>query len=96
MKWAGLKVGDPVAEMAYGAFSEWGVVQAKHALPVPVVAPQIVALLTSGLTASIGALPPYSTQRLPATSQTRVKGNQIPSSILGDKTVQEAWSHATV
>lgn len=45
-----------MAEMAYGAFSEWGVVQAKHALPVPVVAPQIVALLTSGLTASIGAL----------------------------------------
>ena len=45
--------------MAYGAFSEWGVVQAKHALPVPVIAPQIVALLTSGLTASIGA--PHAT-----------------------------------
>ena len=51
----GLKVGDPVAEMAYGAFCEWGVVRAKHALPVPVLAPEVVALLTSGLTASIGA-----------------------------------------
>ena len=54
---AGLRVGDPVAEMAYGAFSEWGVVPAKHALPVPVLAPEVIALLTSGLTASIGAMP---------------------------------------
>ena len=51
---AGLKVGQPVAELAYGAFSEWAVVPARHALPVPVLAPEIVALLTSGLTASIG------------------------------------------
>ena len=56
--WTGLKVGDPVAEMAYGAFSEWGVMRAKHALPVPVLAPEVAALLTSGLTASIGAHPP--------------------------------------
>lgn len=48
-------MGDPVAELAYGAFAEWGVVRAKHALPVPVLAPEVVALLTSGLTASIGA-----------------------------------------
>ena len=53
---AGLRVGQPVAELAYGAFSEWAVVPAKYALPVPVVAPEIVALLTSGLTASIGVL----------------------------------------
>ena len=53
--WSGLSVGNPVAELAYGAFSEWGVVRAKHALPVPVVAPEVVALLTSGLTACIGA-----------------------------------------
>lgn len=46
-----------MAEMAYGAFSEWGVVPAKHALPVPVLAPEVIALLTSGLTASIGAMP---------------------------------------
>ena len=52
--WTGLKVGDPIAELAYGAFSEWGVVRTKHALPVPVLAPEVVALLTSGLTASIG------------------------------------------
>ena len=47
-------MGDAVAQMAYGAFSEWGVVPARHALPVPEPAPQVVALLTSGLTASIG------------------------------------------
>lgn len=47
-------MGDAVAQMTYGAFSEWGVVPARHALPVPAVAPEIVALLTSGLTASIG------------------------------------------
>ena len=40
--------------MAYGAFSEWGVMPARHALPVPEPAPEVVALLTSGLTASIG------------------------------------------
>ncbi|CAL5218387.1 g58 [Coccomyxa viridis] len=51
---SGLRVGQPVAELAYGAFSEWAVVPARHALPVPVLAPEIVALLTSGLTASIG------------------------------------------
>lgn len=48
-------MGDAVAQMAYGAFSEWGVVPARHALPVPETAPEVVALLTSGLTASIGA-----------------------------------------
>ena len=47
-------MGQPVAELAYGAFSEWALVPARHALPVPVLAPEIVALLTSGLTASIG------------------------------------------
>ena len=53
-------MGQPVAELAYGAFSEWAVVSARHALPVPVLAPEIVALLTSGLTASIGqALSPH-------------------------------------
>ncbi len=53
---AGFSVGQPVAELAYGAFSEWAVVPAKHALAVPMLAPEIVALLTSGLTASIGVL----------------------------------------
>ncbi len=47
-------MGQPVAELAYGAFSEWAVMPARYALPVPVLAPEIVALLTSGLTASIG------------------------------------------
>jgi len=52
---AGLLVGDAVAQMAYGAFSEWGAASARHALRVPSAAPEVVALLTSGLTASIGA-----------------------------------------
>ena len=53
----GLDIGQPVAEMAYGAFSEWGIMPAKHAMPVPALAPEVVALLTSGLTASIGEEP---------------------------------------
>ena len=53
---AGLQVGQPIAEMGYGCFSEWGLVAAASAIPVPRPAPEIVALLTSGLTASIGAL----------------------------------------
>ncbi len=52
---AGFAVGDPVAQMAYGAFAEWGAAPARHALRVPSAAPEVVALLTSGLTASIGA-----------------------------------------
>jgi len=55
-------VGDAVAQMAYGAFSEWGAAPARHALRVPSAAPEVVALLTSGLTASIGARLP---QRMP-------------------------------
>lgn len=51
---AGLKVGDAVAEMSFGAYSEWAVVEQKFAIPVPTCSPEIVALLTSGLTASIG------------------------------------------
>ena len=45
---AGLKAGDCVAEMVYGAFSEWGIVSEKLALQVPTCAPQIVALLKDG------------------------------------------------
>ena len=51
---AGVQVGDPVACMSYGSFSDYQLIPAKQAMPVPVVAPEIVALLTSGLTASIG------------------------------------------
>lgn len=50
----GLKVGDCVAELSFGTFSEWGIVSEKLALPVPTCSPEMVALLTSGLTASIG------------------------------------------
>ena len=49
-------MGNPVACMSYGSFSDYQLIPAKQAMPVPVVAPEIVALLTSGLTASIGEL----------------------------------------
>ena len=49
----GLAVGQPVATMMYGGFADWAVVAAKHAFAVPAVAPEMVALMTSGLTASI-------------------------------------------
>ncbi|KAK9805373.1 hypothetical protein WJX73_007858 [Symbiochloris irregularis] len=49
----GLHVGQPIAEMSFAAFSDWGVVPAKSAIPVARPAPEVVALLTSGLTASI-------------------------------------------
>ncbi len=35
-------------------FSEFGLTPAKHVMPVPAATPEVVALLTSGLTASIG------------------------------------------
>ncbi|GAB4818806.1 hypothetical protein N2152v2_005852 [Parachlorella kessleri] len=50
----GLAVGQPVAAMTYQGFAEYAAMDAKHALPLPRAAPEMVALLTSGLTASIG------------------------------------------
>ena len=49
----GLSVGAPVAVMEFGAFSEYGIVEARKAIPLPAPTPEAVALLTSGLTASI-------------------------------------------
>jgi NADPH:quinone reductase-like Zn-dependent oxidoreductase len=48
-----IKVGSPVALMIFGAYSEFTQVPAKHLLPVPRPDPEVVAMLTSGLTASI-------------------------------------------
>ncbi|KAL4452074.1 hypothetical protein ABPG75_007736 [Micractinium tetrahymenae] len=48
-----LPVGQPVATMTYGGFAEWAVVSAKHVFPLPQATPEMVALMTSGLTASI-------------------------------------------
>lgn len=50
---AGLTVGQPVATMQYGGFSEYTVLPAKVCIAVPRASPAVVALLTSGLTASI-------------------------------------------
>ncbi|WOK93988.1 zinc-binding alcohol dehydrogenase domain-containing protein 2 isoform X2 [Canna indica] len=49
-----LKVGTPVALMTFGSYAEFSVVPAKHLLPVPRPDAEVVAMLTSGLTASIG------------------------------------------
>lgn len=43
----------PRTHPADGGFAEWAVVEAKHVFPVPEARPEMVALLTSGLTASI-------------------------------------------
>lgn len=48
-----LKVGIPVALMTFGSYAEFTMVPAKHLLPVPRPDPEVVAMLTSGLTASI-------------------------------------------
>ncbi|OAY71307.1 Zinc-binding alcohol dehydrogenase domain-containing protein 2 [Ananas comosus] len=48
-----VKVGTPVALMTFGNYAEFTLAPAKHLLPVPRPAPEVVAMLTSGLTASI-------------------------------------------
>ncbi|CAI5494802.1 unnamed protein product [Closterium sp. Naga37s-1] len=49
----GLAVGQAAAALAYGAFAEYMLVDSRWVIPVPDCSPQMVALLTSGLTASI-------------------------------------------
>ncbi|XP_053324336.1 prostaglandin reductase 3 [Spea bombifrons] len=46
-------IGQPVAYVTSGAFSEYIVVPAQHAIPVPSVKPEILTLLISGTTAYI-------------------------------------------
>ncbi|KAL4555758.1 hypothetical protein LXL04_038386 [Taraxacum kok-saghyz] len=48
-----LKVGTPAAIMTFGSYAEFAMVPAKHILPVARPDPEVVAMLTSGLTASI-------------------------------------------
>ncbi|KAG9450919.1 hypothetical protein H6P81_010884 [Aristolochia fimbriata] len=48
-----LKVGMPVATMSFGGYAEFMLVPAKHILLVPRPDPEVLAMLTSGLTASI-------------------------------------------
>ncbi|MQL84880.1 hypothetical protein Taro_017391 [Colocasia esculenta] len=48
-----LKVGMPVAIMSFGSYAEFVMVPSKHIMPVPRPDPEVVAILTSGLTASI-------------------------------------------
>ena len=50
---AGVRVGHLVSTMEYGAFSTHGVVDARTLLPCRSLAPESVALLTSGLTAKL-------------------------------------------
>ncbi|XP_066399552.1 uncharacterized protein [Miscanthus floridulus] len=48
-----IKVGTPVALMAFGSYAEFTLISAKSLIPVPRPDPEVVAMLTSGLTASI-------------------------------------------
>ncbi|XP_028241222.1 probable quinone oxidoreductase isoform X4 [Glycine soja] len=48
-----LKIGMPCAFMTFGGYAEFIMIPSKHALPVPRPDPEVVAMLTSGLTASI-------------------------------------------
>ncbi|XP_058730739.1 uncharacterized protein LOC131602601 [Vicia villosa] len=48
-----LKVGTPCAFMTFGGYAEFTEIPSKYALPVPRPDPEGVAMLTSGLTASI-------------------------------------------
>ncbi|KAG2703584.1 hypothetical protein I3760_06G145500 [Carya illinoinensis] len=48
-----LTIGTPAAVMTYGSYAEFIMVPSKHALPVARPDPEVVAMLTSGLTASI-------------------------------------------
>ncbi|PHT42043.1 hypothetical protein CQW23_20897 [Capsicum baccatum] len=48
-----LKIGMPAAIMTFGGYAEFTMVPAKHILPVAKPAPEVLAMLTSGLTASI-------------------------------------------
>ncbi|KAJ3676992.1 hypothetical protein LUZ60_002716 [Juncus effusus] len=48
-----VKVGTPVAFMTFGGYAEFALIPAKFLLAVPKPDPEVVAMLTSGLTASI-------------------------------------------
>ncbi|KAK9286832.1 hypothetical protein L1049_015237 [Liquidambar formosana] len=48
-----LEVGTPAAVMTFGSYAEFVMVPSKHILPVARPDPEVVAMLTSGLTASI-------------------------------------------
>ena len=50
----GFRPGDCVAALSYGSFSEYGIESARTALPVPCVAPELVALLTRCVAGSWG------------------------------------------
>ncbi|XP_010536331.1 PREDICTED: zinc-binding alcohol dehydrogenase domain-containing protein 2 [Tarenaya hassleriana] len=49
-----VEVGTPAAVMTFGAYAEYMIVSSRHVLPVPRPDPEVVAMLTSGLTALIG------------------------------------------
>lgn len=50
---AGLREGQPVATLTYGGFSEYALEKARYVIPVHAPTPEVVAFMTSGLTASI-------------------------------------------
>eukprot|EP00878_Enallax_costatus_P017907 GHUV01018826.1.p1 GENE.GHUV01018826.1~~GHUV01018826.1.p1 ORF type:complete len:136 (-),score=19.97 GHUV01018826.1:1217-1579(-) len=67
-------------------FSEYALVQNRRVLPVPCPAPEVVALLTSGLTASI-ALSEVGRLQIPGFSSTTAMPHQRQEQQGGQKTV---------
>lgn len=51
---ADLDVGTPVATLRFGCFTEFSEVPSSQAIPVPAATPEVVSMLTSGLTALLG------------------------------------------
>jgi NADPH:quinone reductase-like Zn-dependent oxidoreductase len=77
-----LTPGQPVATTTYGGFSEYAVAPAKLVVPVPEASPAAVALLTSGLTASIameqlGGVSAFANKRGGATPSTPAKRRTV-------------------
>jgi NADPH:quinone reductase-like Zn-dependent oxidoreductase/short-subunit dehydrogenase len=77
-----LTPGQPVATTTYGGFSEYAVAPAKLVVPVPEASPAAVALLTSGLTASIameqlGGVSAFANARGGAVSSTPAKRRTV-------------------
>ena len=77
-----LTPGQPVATTTYGGFSEYAVAPAKLVVPVPEASPAAVALLTSGLTASIameqlGGVSAFANARGGATPSTPEKRRTV-------------------
>ena len=93
---AGLQVGDAVAHMTFGAYSNFALIRARDALQVPAPEAALLTLLTSGLTASIGGLPRLQLVFSPATPLAAVLSPPLGASARGLATVHTSAQHSAV